>query len=178
MIPSERHVWHWCPQCRTEMTRRREGSEERPVCPACGVVQYLNPAPAAGIVMVRDGRVCLVKRRFAPKQGEWTFPTGFMEWGEDPAETARREALEETGMEVALTGLYAVEAGVLPPDTPVVVIFYTAEQTGGVLLAGDDAEEVGFFAPDALPGPIAFAAHRRVLERLREDLAAAGGETS
>ena len=171
MIPSERHVWRWCPQCRAEMTQRRDGGEERPVCPSCGVVQYLNPAPAAGIVLFRDGRVCLVKRRFAPKQGEWTFPTGFMEWGEAPAETAQREALEETGLEVALTGLYAVESGVLPPDTPVVVIFYTAEETGGRLEAGDDAEEVGFFPLDALPGPIAFAAHRRVLEQLRAEAA-------
>jgi 8-oxo-dGTP diphosphatase len=100
-----------------------------------------------------------------------------MEWGEDPAETARREALEETGLEVTLTGLYAVESGVLPPDTPVVVIFYTAEETGGNLLAGDDAEEVGFFALDEMPGPIAFAAHRRVLERLHHDQAATAGET-
>ena len=175
MIPAGRHVWRWCPQCRAEMGRRSDGGEERPACPACGVVQYLNPAPAAGIVLVQDGRVCLVKRRFAPKQGEWTFPTGFMEWDEQPAETARREALEETGLEVELTGLYAVESGTLPPDTPVVVIFYKAVQSGGVLAAGDDAEEVGFFAPDDLPGPIAFAAHRRVLETLSAELAGDAG---
>lgn len=174
MISAGRHVWRWCPQCRAEMGRRRDGGEERPACPACGVVQYLNPAPAAGIVLLREGCVCLVKRRFAPKQGEWTFPTGFMEWDEQPAETARREAFEETGLEVELTGLYAVESGTLPPDTPVVVIFYSAVETGGVLAAGDDAEEVGFFPLDALPGPIAFAAHRRVLDRLRGDLAAGG----
>jgi ADP-ribose pyrophosphatase YjhB (NUDIX family) len=169
MIPAERHVFRYCPQCRTEMTRRAEGGSERPVCPACGVVQYLNPAPAAGIVLTRESRVCLVRRRFEPKQGQWSLPTGFMEWGETPAETACREALEETGLEVALTGLYAVESGVLPPDTPVVVIFYRAEETGGALIAGDDADEVGFFALDELPGPIAFAAHRRVLAQLRRE---------
>jgi len=169
MIPADRHVFRWCPQCRTAMDRRREGGTERPVCPACGLVQYLNPAPAAGIVLLREGRVCLVRRRFAPRQGEWSLPTGFMEWGESPAETARREALEETGLEVELTGLYAVEAGVLPPDTPVVVIFYRAAETGGRLVAGDDADEVGFYALDELPGPIAFAAHRRVLALLRRE---------
>ena len=170
MIPAERHVHRFCPQCRAEMERRHEGGSERPVCPGCGLVQYLNPAPAAGIVLRRGDRVCLVRRRFAPKQGQWTLPTGFMEWGEAPAETACREALEETGLEVALTGLYAVEAGVLPPDTPVVVIFYLAEETGGKLAAGVDADEVGVYALDELPGPIAFAAHRRVLAKLRREI--------
>jgi 8-oxo-dGTP diphosphatase len=168
-IPTDRHTHRWCPQCRTEMTRRTEGGTERPVCPACGLVQYLNPAPAAGIVLTREDRVCLVRRRFEPKQGLWSLPTGFMEWGEAPTETACREALEETGLEVALTSLYAVESGVLPPDTPVVVILYRAEETGGTLVAGDDAAEVGFFGLDDLPGPIAFAAHRRVLAQLRRE---------
>lgn len=169
-LPADRHVFRYCPQCRTQMSRRLDGGSERPACPACGLVQYLNPAPAAGIVLLRDGRVCLVKRRFEPKRGQWSLPSGFMEWDEPPDHTARREALEETGLEVELTGLYAVEQGLLPPDTPVVVVFYLARETGGLLAAGDDAEEADFFPLDELPGPLAFAAHRRVLARLRHDL--------
>ena len=152
------------------MTSRSEGGVERPVCPKCGFVQYLNPAPGAGVVVLRGRRVCLVKRKFAPKQGQWSLPTGFMEWDEDVQLTARREALEETGLEVRLTGLYAVESGVLPPDIPVLVVFYRAEEVGGGLEAGDDAAEVGFFEIGQWPGPIAFAAHRRVLARLDKEL--------
>jgi 8-oxo-dGTP diphosphatase len=178
MIPSERHVHRWCPQCRTAMERRHEGGSERPVCPACGLVQYLNPAPAAGVVLLEDNRVCLVRRRFPPKQGQWSLPAGFMEWDEEPATTARRETLEETGLEVEVTELLAAEAGVLPPDTPVVLIVYRARRIGGKLEAGDDAEEVGFFALDALPGPVAFAAHRRVLARLRRELGLGDGDAA
>lgn len=152
------------------MTGRPEGGIERPVCPDCGFVQYLNPAPGAGVVLLRGREVCLVKRRFAPKQGEWSLPTGFMEWDEDVQLTARREALEETGLEVRLTELYAVESGILPPDIPVLVVFFRADETGGVLEAGDDAAEVGFFEVGHWPGPIAFAAHRRVLARLTREL--------
>ena len=178
MIGANRHVFKYCPHCRTAMTARSEGGVERPVCPNCGFVQYLNPAPGAGVVILRGRRVCLVKRRFAPKQGQWSLPTGFMEWDEDVRLTARREALEETGLEVRLTGLYAVESGVLPPDIPVLVVFYRAEEVGGDLQAGDDAAEVGFFEVGQLPEPIAFAAHRRVLARLEKELSQGDGGSS
>ena len=145
---------------------------DRPVCGECGFVQYLNPAPGAGVVVLRGRCVCLVKRKFPPKQGQWSLPTGFMEWDEDVQLTARREALEETGLEVKLTGLYAVESGILPPDIPVLVVFYRATEAGGKLEAGDDAAEVGFFELGSWPGPIAFAAHRRVLARLERELSA------
>ena len=167
-LDGNRHVFKWCPHCRTEMGRSLEGGLERPVCPECGFVQYLNPAPGAGVVLLRGNQVCLVKRKFAPKEGQWSLPTGFMEWDESAAYTAEREMLEETGLEVRLTGLFAVESGILPPDIPVLVVFYTAEETGGRLQAGDDAAEADFFPLDALPGPVAFAAHRRVLARLKE----------
>ena len=169
MSEINRHVFAYCPHCQQPLGRRQEGGLERPVCPGCGFVQYLNPAPGAGVIVMRGLHVCLVKRKFAPKQGQWSLPTGFMEWAEDVRHTARREALEETGLEVRLTTLYAVESGILPPDIPVLVVFYRAAETGGVLQAGDDAAEVDFFPLDALPDPIAFASHRRVLRRLRED---------
>ncbi len=152
------------------MTHKAEGGTQRPVCPECGFVQYLNPAPGAGVVLLRGDRICLVKRKFAPKAGQWSLPTGFMEWTETIELTARREVLEETGLEVCLTGLFAVETGLLPPDSPVVVVLYRAEETGGQLMAGDDAAEVGFFNLDVLPGPVAFAAHRHVLARVQEEL--------
>ena len=169
MNQTNRHVFKHCPHCRADMTLQLEGGIERPVCPDCGFVQYLNPAPGAGVIVVREGKVCLVKRKFPPRQGLWSFPTGFMEWDEDVQLTARREALEETGLEVRLTGLFAVESGILPPDIPVLVVFYRAEETGGELQAGDDAAEVGFFDCGDLPGPLAFGAHRRVLAMLARD---------
>ena len=169
-LENNAHAFAYCPHCRSEMVHRLEGGLQRPQCPGCGFVQYLNPAPGAGVVLFRDQKVCLVRRKFEPKLGQWSFPTGFMEWDEDVAVTARREALEETGLEVELQEVYAVESGILPPDIPVLVVFYRATEIGGRLQAGDDAEEVGFFALDDLPGPIAFAVHRKVLSRLRKEI--------
>ena len=63
-----------------------------------------------------------------------------------------------------------MESGILPPDIPVLVVFYRAVEVGGELQAGDDAQEVGFFEIGQWPGPIAFGAHRRVLARLEKEL--------
>jgi len=164
------HVFRFCPRCGAKMGRRTDGGMERPACPDCGFIQYLNPAPGAGVVLLRGGRVCLVRRKFEPRRGQWSLPTGFMEWDEDVRETAVREAREETGLEVVLEGIYAVETGVLPPDIPVLVVFFRTTENGGQLAAGDDAAEVGFFPLDDLPDPIAFGAHRRVLARLRKEM--------
>ncbi len=164
----------FCPRCRAGMTVRFVGGRSRPVCPECGFVQFLNPAPGAGVIVRRGETICLVERRFPPKQGQWTLPTGFVEWEEDVMETAVREAREETGLEVRLTRLFAVHSGILPPDRPVLVVFYEAEEIGGVLQAGDDAAQAGFFPLDQLPGPIAFAAHRKVLRALGADISERG----
>ena len=169
-LGDNRHVFRWCPHCRVEMEHRREGGLDRPVCPGCGYVQYLNPAPGAGVVLLRGREVCLVRRKFEPKLGQWSLPTGFMEWDETVNHTAAREALEETGLVVRLDSIYAVESGILPPDIPVLVVFYRATEIGGNLEAGDDAAEVRFFPVDDLPQPIAFGAHRRVLARLQTEL--------
>ncbi len=163
-----RHAHLWCPRCAARMARGSEGGAERPVCPGCGYVQYLNPSPAAAAVIRRGDGICLVKRKFPPREGQWTLPAGFMEYDEDPETTAVREVKEETGLDVRVTGLFAAHQGILPPDRPVVLIVYTAEEIGGELSAGDDAAAAGFFPLDDPPGPIAFAAHRKVLATLLE----------
>jgi len=164
-----RHAYAYCPNCRAEMGRREEGGTVRPCCPACGFVQYLNPSPAAAVIVWRGDRILLARRRYEPRAGQWTLPAGFLEYDEPADEAARREALEETGLEVEIESLFAVHHGMLPPDRSVILVVYRARELGGELQAGDDAEEVGFFGLDDLPGPIAFSAHRKVLEALRAE---------
>lgn len=165
-MDSLRHAYPFCPRCRAPMEFRREGGEVRPLCPSCGFVQYLNPSPATAVVLRRGEEVCLVRRKFPPKAGHWTFPAGFLEYDEDVRAGAVREALEETGLVVRITGLRDVLTGVLPPDRPVLLTVFDAEVTGGELRAGDDAAEAGWFHPRELPGPIAFSTHRKVLRDL------------
>ena len=170
MLEGNRHVFPYCPHCRASMIRRTEGGEVRPACPDCGFVQFMNPAPGTAVFILRDKKVCLVQRKFPPKVGQWTLPTGFMEWAEEAPKAAAREVLEETGLTVEITGLHSVETGILPPDIPVLVVFFRARETGGEMVAGDDAAAVGFFDFDNLPGPIAFASHRKALNSIKSEM--------
>jgi mutator protein MutT len=145
----------------------------RPTCPACGYVWYRNPVPAAGVVLVEQGRVLLVKRRWDPRAGSWCLPAGFMEAGETPEQTAVRELEEETGVIAQLTGLFGVYAGFDDPRVRAVLILYAAVATGGTQRAGDDAIELAWYPLDALPDDLAFASHRQALTELIERLAKA-----
>jgi 8-oxo-dGTP diphosphatase len=53
-----------------------------------------------------------------------------------------------------------------------VLVLYSAHVVGGEMAAGDDASEVGLFAPAELPKDLAFQAHRDALhdwEKTRPD---------
>jgi ADP-ribose pyrophosphatase YjhB (NUDIX family) len=161
----------YCPACATAMAMAPEHGVMRPTCPGCGYIWYRNPVPAAGVIMVQDGAVLLVRRRFEPRAGWWCIPAGFMEAGETPEQSAAREMQEETGVIVQLTGLFGVYAGFDDPRVRAVLILYTGVATGGEPRAGDDAIELGWFPLDALPHDLAFASHRQALDELRARLA-------
>jgi ADP-ribose pyrophosphatase YjhB (NUDIX family) len=101
--------------------------------------------------------------QFEPWQGRWYIPSGFVEYGDDVEETARREVREETGLLVELGPLSGVYSYFDDPRQNGIIVLYRALIVGGALEAGDDAAEVAFFTARALPPPdqIGFATHRR-----------------
>ncbi len=175
-IASTRPEAKFCPLCGTATRSILEHGVKRRGCPRCGFIAYRNPVPACGVVIERNGAVLLARRAHEPKIGSWGIPAGFMEYGEHPETTAVREALEETGLRIRLTGLFGVYAGRDDPRTRAVLILYRARVVGGRLEAGDDASEVGYFPLDRLPRPVAFRSHREALGDLRRLLKSRGGK--
>jgi ADP-ribose pyrophosphatase YjhB (NUDIX family) len=155
----------FCPYCGTATQLRFLFGANRAVCPSCDWIHFEDPKVASAVVVLADQLVLLTRRVNDPFRGKWALPAGFVDAYEDPAHAAERECLEETGLQVHVTGLVDVLAGREHPRGADILIVYTAEVIGGVLQSGDDADDVGFFPLDHLP-PMAFETTRSVLNQL------------
>jgi len=158
--------YQFCPQCGGHLHARFTEGRERLVCEKCGFIFYQNPVPAVAVILQQNSQVLLVKRKFAPAAGDWSLPAGFIEWGESPEQTARRELKEETGFDIAVRELYGVYPGKDYPDYEILLVVYRGEIRGGKLQPGDDALEACWFGLTDLPKNIAFRIHRNILAEL------------
>ena len=145
------------------------GDRPREVCSVCGTVFYQNPLPAAA-ALVLDGerRVLLVKRGIVPNQGMWCLPIGFAEMGETIAEAALRELHEEAGVTGRVKQLIDADSWKSEHYGDLLVVTFEVEKTSGIERAGDDAEDVGYFAIGHLP-PLAFPSNEKAI-RICADL--------
>jgi 8-oxo-dGTP diphosphatase len=140
----------YCPMCGTALERRQAFGRERPVCPACGYTHFDDPKVAVGVVAERDSAVLMTRRNHEPKLGQWSFPSGFVDAYEDVREAAVREAYEETGIHVTIEHLLGVYQ---EPGSRVIFLAFAATAGDGIPTPGDEAFEVRFFDPNAMPPP-------------------------
>ncbi len=86
-----------CARCGAPLTRTHE-TPRTIRCRRCRFRIYDSPRLCAGLVVVREDSVLLLKRGHRPKRGFVDIPGGFMEARETFEGAARRELLEETGL--------------------------------------------------------------------------------
>lgn len=160
-LPSPRA--RFCPACATPLVEQSIDHRPRRVCPACGYIHWGNAKPCAGALVLRNGKVLLIRRTIEPFRGYWDIPGGFCEVDEHPTQTAIREVHEETGLEIELTSLLGLWLDSYV-DTPTLNIYYLARPLTRNLQPGDDADAAAWFAPRALPKRIAFENGRLALD--------------
>jgi len=146
----------FCPVCRTKLAQQPLGREERPMCPGCGFVQFRNPAPAVGVLIVEERKVLLGLRRNPPGQGKWALPSGYVEHDEDFVAAAIREVREETGLEIKVQAVIGVSSSFLSPQAHFLAVYLLARVVGGEIVAEDDLEVVRWFSLDGLLPEMAF----------------------
>ena len=141
----------FCPLCGAAMESRMLAPEnvQRKVRTRCGFVLFPGPKLVAGCFVVDNGRVLLIRRGIEPALGKWTFPGGYVDFGENSADAAVRETLEEVGMRVTLGTLLGVFTDVTAPALTVVV--YLAGPGKEAPSLSDEASETHYFAPDEIP---------------------------
>ena len=161
----------FCPDCGVALAASAE--PHHAVCEACGAHHWRNAKPCAGALIVRDGRVLLARRAVDPRRGAWDVVGGFLEPDEDPAEGARREVAEETGLTARLTRLLGFFPDTYGDDgTYTLNIYFEADVGDDVPVARSDVAELAWFAPDELPEDLAFPHEHALLARWRRWTAA------
>jgi 8-oxo-dGTP diphosphatase len=124
-----------------------------------------TPLATVDVIIEVGAGIVLVRRRNPPLG--WALPGGFVDPGETVAAAARREAKEETGLDVELTELLGVYSD--PKRDPRGIFTVGTVFIGradGRPVGGDDAAEARIFALEALPPDIPFD-HATIIDDYR-----------
>lgn len=162
----------YCPHCRTAFEMSIIHGNEQMVCPNCAFVFWQNPAVGVAVIVLKEHDVLLGRRARGGYQGLWCIPCGYVEYDEDVRIAAKREFLEETGLEVTLGRVYTVHSNFHAPKMHSVGIWFEGQVVGGALQAGDDLDEVAYFSLRSPPPTLAFPTDELVFADLARDMAA------
>lgn len=127
------------------------------LCPRCGasVAVVRNPFLTVDIIIEIPGRGIVLIERLNPPHG-WALPGGFVDYGESLEDAARREAREETGLELEkLEQFRAYSDPERDPRHHTATVVFTAVGLG-TPKAADDARHLAVFDIGALPNVLAF----------------------
>lgn len=125
---------------------------ERPVLSATGAPSDTALFVVAAAVVIRRGDTLLAMRRALTKDagpGLWETLSGRVEVGETPLETAAREVLEESGLEVSLDPRPVTCYSGARLGLPMIVIVYAADYLSGEVNLSSEHDRYLWLSPDA-----------------------------
>lgn len=177
----------YCPVCALTLETTREEDREIKYCRRHGKFYPKHDIAVAGIIIHYDDysssiepfcAVLMVKRNKEPNKNKWSFPAGFVNFGEHPDNALIREVREETGLTVVRSKLIKEVISDDDPRSPKQLSrFYKVFATGEVKI--QDKEENGKFAwwvldpTNPIPN-IAWNNHKKIYKDLRLEFNALG----
>ena len=119
---------------------------------------YRNPAPTVDIIIELVDRphrpIVLIERHYEPFG--WAIPGGFVDYGEVVETAAKREALEEIGLEVELVEQFHVYSDPKRDSRKHTISIVFIATAKGEPKAGDDAKDSAVFEEWNVPGNLCF----------------------
>ena len=130
------------------------------------------PRVGVGAIVIKDGKVLLVRRGVAPSKNLWAIPGGMIELGETIQQAAEREILEETGIRIqAREPVYTFDLIERDPEGRIryhfVVVDVFAFYVSGEPAPNDDAVDARWVAPEELESLPASPNTLRLLRAIR-----------
>jgi 8-oxo-dGTP diphosphatase len=138
-------------------------------CPHCmqGIEIWDNPKPVVDAIIEIGGGIVLINRKNPPYG--WAIPGGFVDYGESVEEAVRREAKEETSLELTNLRQFRVYSDPRRDDRVHTISTVFIASAIGTPHAADDAADIGIFTKATLPPDLAFD-HPQILRDYYESI--------
>jgi len=114
------------------------------------------PRVGVAAMIIKDGRILLIRRKGSHGEGSWATPGGHLEFGETPEVCAIRETREEVGIEITNVRFIAVTNDIFEESGKhYITLWMQADLLSGEpkIAAEDEVAEFGWFNWDCLPSP-------------------------
>jgi len=117
----------------------------------------MRPKVGVGVIVLKDNKVLMGKRKNAHGEGSWSFPGGHLEFNEEPEDCAKRETLEETGIEIKNVRLGTATNDIFREEGKhYITLFMISEYDSGdvKVMEPDKCVVWEWFEWDNMPSPI------------------------
>ena len=159
-----------CSYCGTRYTADADWPRK---CRTCQNTSYLNPLPVVVVLLPVGNGLLAIRRNIEPQKGTLTLPGGYLDLGETWQQGARRELLEETGIDISeqQISLYDVQNGL---DDSLVIFGLAKPQPIEIFQPFSSAETQEVVVIDQ-PIELGFHMHTEVMRRyFKNDKPSAG----
>jgi ADP-ribose pyrophosphatase YjhB (NUDIX family) len=155
---------YYCLKCAARLDWRNLDRRSRQVCPDCGWVYYPQLKVGAGVRVVQNDCLLLLRRQIEPFGGCWNLPSGYVEADESPQRAAEREALEEAGLQVEATRLAGAYYFSDDPRGNGLLLVYDCHLLSGQAAPADGENSAAcFFSAEQLPAELAGGGHDQAI---------------
>ena len=116
-----------------------------------------RPRVGIGVMVLKDRKVLLLKRKGSHGEGTWCYPGGHLEFGEEISYAAIREVEEEAGIKIRNPRFLCITNDVFEKENKhYITIFIAADYVSGEarIMEKDKCTDIGWFDLNKLPKPL------------------------